>query len=229
MEPEERAPGGRRRRSERPPVAPPRRNAGGAAAGAELANDARRPPAWVRTRDLRDDGRGLRIETRAPRPPAATLPAPVAAPGRPVPAHDRRRLHDLAMRAPPNPFLSPPGPTPPVPIAQRRSASGSLEHRVLVPQRPVLQDQILPGSSGQSQPSKEDPQHEPHANPPQAGERVAEPLLSGKPLADRGLAPYRRPPPPPCRWNTYRSRTCTPIHSIPAASRGESWRPSAAP
>ena len=154
MEPEERAPGGGRRRSELPPVAPHRRNAGGEAEGAALANDARRPPAWVLTRDLLDDGPGLRIETRAPRPPAATLPEPVAAPGRPVPAHDRRRLHDVEMRAPPNPFLSQQGPKPPVPIAQRRSASGSLEHRDLVPQRQVLQDQILPGSSGQSQQSK---------------------------------------------------------------------------
>ena len=49
-EPEERAPGGGRRRSELPPVAPHRRNAGGEAEGAELANDARRPPAWVLTR-----------------------------------------------------------------------------------------------------------------------------------------------------------------------------------
>ena len=142
------------------------------------------------SRDLRDEGLGLRIETRAPRPPAATRPAPVAAPGRPVPAHDRRRLHAVERRAPPSPFLSQQGPKPPVPIAQRRSASGSLEPRDLVPHRQVLQDQILPGSSGQSQQAKEDPHHEPHANPPQAGARVAEPLLSGKPLADRVLAPY---------------------------------------
>ena len=122
--------------------------------------------------------------------PAATCPAPVAAPGRPVPAHDRRRLHAVERRAPPHPFLRQQGPKPPVPIAQRRSARGSLEHRDLVPHRQVLQDQILPGSSGPSQQAKEDPQHEPHANPPQAGARVAEPLLSGKPLADRVLAPY---------------------------------------
>ena len=49
------------------------------------------------------------------------------------------------------------------------------------PHRQVLQDQILPGSSGPSQQAKEDPQHEPHTNPPQAGEMVA----------DRVLAPYR--------------------------------------
>ena len=55
---------------------------------------------------------------------------------------------------PPHPFRSPQGPKPPVPIAPRRSASGSREHRDLVPHRQGLQDQILPGSSGQSQQSK---------------------------------------------------------------------------
>ena len=44
----------------------------------------------------------------------------------------------------------------------------------------------------ENEPVPRPPQHEPHANPPQAGERVADPLLSGKPLADRVLAPYRR-------------------------------------
>ena len=116
---QERTPGLRRRTLPRlGAITPHGPRADGEAQRAQLPDDAHRAPSWVLPGQPANQLAQLGSDARSAGPTAATLPGPVATPGRPMPADDCLGLHELQMRAPGRPDASDGGPEAPIGVPQ---------------------------------------------------------------------------------------------------------------